>query len=48
MQTVEYIIIMDKAHSDELVKMAEATGEDNEQAYLEERVINMINEEKEK
>jgi hypothetical protein len=43
-QVVEYTIRMDKAHSDELVKMAEADGEDNELVYLENMVVSVIEE----
>ncbi len=43
-QIVEYTIRMDKAHSDELVKMSESEGEDNELVYLENIAISIIEE----
>ena len=42
-QIVEYTIRMDKEASDKLVEMSEASGEDNELVYLEEIVIELIN-----
>lgn len=42
-QIVEYTIRMDKETSDKLVRMSEAVGQDNELVYLEEMVIDLIN-----
>lgn len=41
-QIVEYTIRMSKQHSDELARMSESEGEDNELVYLEEIVISVI------
>ena len=43
MKYVEYTIRLDKETSDTLVRMSEASGEDNELVYLEEMVVELIN-----
>ncbi len=42
MKYVEYTIRMNKKTSDKLVGMSEASGEDNELVYLEEMVVELI------
>jgi len=41
-QIVEYIIRMNKKHSDELIRMSKAQNQDDELVYLEESVILFI------
>ena len=44
MKYVEYTIRLDKEASDKLVRMSEASGEDNELVYLEEIIVKLIEE----
>ena len=44
MKYIEYVIRLDTSTSDKLVRMSEASGEDNELVYLEEIIVKLIEE----